>query len=154
MVTNRKGGIVGRAYGWLFSFSWGLNFAWEMTHSFLYRDVPPFLGHLPFLFVAAVGDAAITLALVGLVALILKDRLWFVQRAAGSLAILAAASIAASVFVEYLNVEVLQRWQYTEEMPRMPLFPVGWSPFLQVALIPTVSAVLASLRFRGDSFAP
>lgn len=140
-----------QAYGWLFAISWGLNFGWEMAHSFLYRDVPPFLEHLPFLFLAAIGDAAITLALVGLVALGLRKQFWFLDQPIKGLLILTAISTAGSALVEYLNVEVFDRWQYTTAMPRLPLLGIGLTPFLQVALLPAVSAVLASRRCRGLS---
>jgi hypothetical protein len=142
-----------RVYGCLFAISWGLNFGWEMAHSFLYRDVPPFLAHLPFLFLAAVGDGAINLALVGGVSLCLANHFWFLERPLKGLLVLAAFSVVASVLIESLNVVVLKRWEYTATMPRLPLLGIGLTPFLQVALLPAVSVVFASRRCGGLSSA-
>ena len=119
----------------------------------MYRDVPPFPAHLPFLFLAAIGDGAIGLALVGCVSLFLANRFWFLQRPLKGLLILAALSIIASVLIEYLNTGILHRWEYTAAMPRLPLLGIGLTPFLQVALLPAVSAVFASRRCGGFSSA-
>ena len=141
-----------RIYGCLFAISWGLNFGWEMAHSFLYRNVPPFLMHLPFLFLAAIGDAVVTIALVGGVALVLGNRFWFRKRPFKDLMVLVAISSIASVLIEYLNTGILDRWTYTAAMPRLPLLLIGLTPFLQVALLPTISAVFTALRCGSASF--
>ncbi len=137
-----------RGYGCLFGISWGLNFAWEMAHSFLYRNVPPFPVHLPFLFLAALGDAAVTVVLVGAVALVQGNRFWFLERPFKGLTALAAISAIASALIEYLNTGILGRWTYSAAMPRLPVLQIGLTPFLQVALLPTISAVLTALRCR------
>jgi hypothetical protein len=141
-----------RAYGCLFAISWGLNFAWEMAHSFLYRNVPPFPVHLPFLFLAAISDAAVSVALIGIVALVLGNRFWFLEPAFKGLTILVSISSIASVLIEYLNTGILGRWTYTAAMPRLPVLHIGLTPFLQVAVLPTISAVLTALRCRRPSF--
>lgn len=138
-----------KAYGWLVAFGWGLNFAWEMAHSFLYRGVPPFLEHLPFLFIAAVGDSAITVALILLVALGLRDRFWFLGQLSRGLLFLVVISTLASGAIEIVNYSVLDRWQYTPAMPRVPALAVGLTPFLQVTLLPAFTALLTSARCRN-----
>ncbi len=149
-MTNRLSTII-QAYACLFAISWGLNLIWETAHSFLYRDMPPLLYHLPFLGLASIGDATITIFLVLWVGAGLRDLLWFLKPSARGLLALVALSVVASAAIEYLNYAVLGRWQYTAAMPLLPIVHIGLTPFLEMALLPAAASVITANRCRKRS---
>lgn len=52
--------------------------------------------------------------------------------------------VAYTVFSEWLNVVVLQNWQYGPSMPVLPPLGTGLSPFLQWIVLPPLGLALAS----------
>lgn len=141
---------VARAYGSLVFVNYMLNLGWEMAHQSLYANMPPFLQHLPYLAIASAGDLGICLGVVLLGSLFYRRWVWFDAFNAGKTLFIITISAAISAGVEYLNVVILNRWAYTDAMPLIPGIGIGLSPFLQITLLPFISAFLAGWRIgRG-----
>ena len=94
---------------------------------------------------AALGDVAITLAIVGVGALASGDRNWGIR---GKWNVLAAAGLlggAAATAYEWHALHV-GRWSYTRDMAIVPLLGVGLWPLMQLTFL-TPFALWLSQRF-------
>ncbi len=140
---------VAGAYGSFIVVNYLHNLGWEAAHESLYADMPPFLQHLPYLALASVGDVGICLVVVLLTALFYRLWVWFDALSAGKTLFIISISAVISTGVEYLNVVILSRWEYTDAMPLIPGIGIGLSPFLQIALLPFVSAFLVGRRIKS-----
>ena len=49
-----------------------------------------------------------------------------------------AVGLIATIALEYLNTEILGRWTYGPEMPRLPILGTGLAPIAQWVVIPIV----------------
>jgi hypothetical protein len=94
------------------------------------------------------GDLLIVLALYELIALLRRDRLWYLRTVFGSGALFTAVRVAYTVFSEITNVRVKATWGYTELMPIVPVVNIGGTPFLQWLLIPPIPLWLMRLLAR------
>lgn len=94
---------------------------------------------------ASLGDAFITLTAFVAAMNYAKASNWYVSRSRKNLAIYLLVGIIITVFLEWLNTEVLDNWQYGEAMPTLPLLGTGLSPLMQWVFLPLV--ILGLLRF-------
>lgn len=94
------------------------------------------------------GDVAVGAAALGAAVVLAGARRWPEQGFAGVAAAATAAGVAATLVLEWLNVEVWRNWAYAEAMPRLPPFGTGLSPVLQWLLLPPL-CFLAARRQAG-----
>ena len=57
-------------------------------------------------------------------------------------------AVGYTVFSEWLNTEVLQRWAYRDIMPRLPVLGTGLGPILQWIIVPALAFVSTRARAR------
>ena len=141
--NDRRGGVSGLLI-WIGG-GWVLNFAWEMAQRPLYCGTPGLLDHLLGCLMASLGDVVMLGYLFGLMAAVAGRWRWFSGpklRLAG----LCAAGFILAIATE-LRALFAGRWSYTEAMPLVPGFQVGWTPVLQMMLIPLLLAL--ALRCRS-----
>ncbi|MCO6414004.1 MAG: hypothetical protein J5I92_14780 [Thiogranum sp.] len=96
------------------------------------------------------GDLLILLILYELIALIQRDRHWYVHNVLPSGALFTIAGIAYTIYSEISNVRIKGTWGYTELMPIVPLVEIGGTPFLQWLLIPPMLLWLMHLVSARD----
>jgi hypothetical protein len=108
------------------------NFAWEMLQMPLYGK---FGGGWLGCFQAALGDVALLALLYGLMACAAETWAWFERLSRWRLLLLALLGVLLAVVVE-LRALLEGVWSYRAAMPRMPLLNVGWTPVLQMIVIP------------------
>jgi hypothetical protein len=108
------------------------NFAWEMLQMPLYGK---FEGGWWRCFQAALGDAALLAVIYALMACAAEDWLWFKRMSRWRLLLLAALGFLVAVVVEQKAL-LSGAWRYRDEMLRLPVLDLGWSPVLQMILIP------------------
>lgn len=138
----------------LVSLALPLELLWEIAHFPLYdvwhqNDWSYILYGLAH---CTLGDLLILLVIYELVALLARDRYWYLTAngimSKGLLFTLLGA--VYTVFSEIMNVRFKGTWGYTELMPIIPVVEIGGTPFLQWLLIPPVLLWLmrrtASLR--------
>ena len=116
----------------------GANLAWEIGHlplHALWRERGPSEIAWAVLHCTA-GDVAVGAAALGAVIVLTRARRWPDQGFAGVATAASAADVAATVVLEWLDVEVWRNWAYAEAMPRLPPFGTGLSPLLQWLLLP------------------
>lgn len=94
------------------------------------------------------GDALITMA--ALVLAILTARLLGWPLLDGRVMLAAVLlGLGYTVFSEWLNVAIRQRWSYTAAMPLLPPLGTGLAPFLQWLVVPGVAFAIAASWARS-----
>lgn len=119
-------------------FAFLLNFVWESWQVPFYRGLPaaPHWEATLVCSLAAVGDAAITLASCWVVATAAGSRAWVLAPSAGRVLAFAAVGVAVTVVAEWVAPEKVLLWAYADWMPTLPLFGTGLLPLLQWTLLP------------------
>lgn len=82
------------------------------------------------------GDLLILLACYELVAMLTRNRFWYTGRIRLNGAAFTLAGVAYTVYSELNNAVFAGRWEYTEQMPIVPVLGIGVTPLLQWLLIP------------------
>ena len=119
-------------------FAFLLNLPWELWQIPLFKNMPSFAHwHGVMLCTrAALGDAAIALLAFWLVAATARTRDWMRRPSGATLGAFVAIGLVVTITLEYWATQVGGRWEYAEQMPRLPLLGTGLAPLLQWLLIP------------------
>jgi hypothetical protein len=123
---------------------WPLNLTWEVSQAAWFAVPGDSSRHLLFCVEASVVDVLILAGLFLFMAAAAESWLWW-QGGAARLAALAGAGFAAAALIE-VRALAAGAWIYSDGMPLVPGLGVGWSPILQMMLIPVLLAIL-SRRF-------
>lgn len=124
-----------------------LNLVWELGQAFLYVGMNYDLAMIAHCLWASLGDGLIlwVIYLSGL--LIFRDIRWFIHPSASHYAVMLTAGLTISITVEWVGLDVLKRWAYTESMPIIPILNIGLLPVLQMLLLPPIIfALVAALK--------
>jgi len=122
----------------VFVFSVLLNLAWEVWQVPYFRgmaDQSHWLG-VKTCTQATFGDAGIALAAFWVTTLFARTRSWTMQPRRSDIAIFIGVGLAATIFIETLSIGVLERWTYSDAMPRLPILGTGLLPLLQWLAVP------------------
>lgn len=125
-------------------FAFFLNFAWEMLQVFAFQGMAetPHWDATLFCLRATLGDVLILWGAYLVVAWsAAQGTAWLRRPSAASVSAFVGAGVAATVFLEWLNVHVLGRWSYADGVPT--LVGVGLPPLLQWILLPPAVLWLA-----------
>lgn len=117
---------------------WLINLIWEVVQAPLYRDDSGSTSHLGFCVQAAFVDVLLAGALFLFMAAAAQSWRWW-EVGAWRLTALAVTGFLTAVVVEQSALAV-GRWTYAEGMPLVPGLGVGWSPVLQMAIVPVLLA--------------
>lgn len=119
-------------YKALFTFAFILNWFWEMAQMYLYRGMSDvgFAKATLFCTAATFGDAALTVIGYQITRLILRGRIndWKPHL------LMAVFGAVFAVIIELAATE-FGIWSYKQSMPKIPLFNIGLSPLLQLAIL-------------------
>lgn len=85
---------------------------------------------------ATVGDVGISLTAFWTVAVLSKSRQWLLQPRWRQIDTFILVGVVITVIFEALATGVLNRWEYADIMPTLPLLGTGVLPLLQWVLIP------------------
>jgi hypothetical protein len=144
---NRKAS-TGTALIWIAG-GWLANALWELAHSPLYEGFADAPDHLGMCLRAAVVDVGILALLYAAMSLAARRLDWWRRFSLSRATLLAGAGFAIATAIE-LRALAEGRWAYSAGMPLVPGLGVGWSPVLQMMVIP-VSLVLLS-RWWSERF--
>ncbi len=84
------------------------------------------------------GDLIILLVAYWVVALLNRDRSWYLQAVLPNGVLFMVLGVVYTVYSEIMNVRIKGTWDYTDLMPIVPIVEIGAMPFLQWILIPPV----------------
>ena len=119
-------------------FSFLLNLAWEYWQVPFFRgmaDQPHWLG-VKACTLATLGDAGIALAAFWATAILEKDRSWILRPNRLDIATFLGVGVVVTIVFEALATGMIQRWAYSDAMPRVPVIGTGLLPLLQWLVIP------------------
>ena len=119
-------------------FSFLLNLAWEYWQVPFFRgmaDQPHWLG-VKACTQATLGDAGIALAAFWVTAFLARTRGWIKQPSRSDIAIFIGVGLVATITFETLATGGLERWTYSDAMPRLPILGTGLLPLLQWLALP------------------
>lgn len=122
-----------------------LNYPWELAQGRLFTAASHTTNVWLHCFIASLGDGLMILLLFGFGWIVLGGRDWFVRPGVRGCAIIVAAGAALAMAIEWTAVHVLQRWTYTESMPRVPGLEIGLVPVLQMMVLPTITFRIAAM---------
>ena len=125
----------------VFAFSFFFNFLWEHFHSLLYVHYKGGPITDSILLRATFGDAVMLTALaVPFVFLpFFRARIWLIL----------PLGLILAIGIELFALET-NRWAYGPFMPLVPLFSVGLTPTIQLALTGYISYLIAFRFFKKD----
>ena len=133
----------------VYVFAVAVNYPWELAQSSLFTTASHGGNVWLDCFIASLGDGVMVLLLFGFGWLAVGHRHWFVHPGRGGYAMLLVAGAGIAVAVEWIAVHVLQRWTYSDAMPRLPALDVGLVPVLQMVLLPPfIFHLVAAVRRR------
>jgi hypothetical protein len=129
-----------------------VNYVWEVAQAFLYVGMEYDRAMLMHCLIASLGDGIIlwVIYIVGLC--VFKARDWFVDPTASHYAVMLLTGLVISIVVEWVALDILNRWAYTSQMPIIPVLKIGLAPVLQMLILPPVIfAIVAALQKRKYS---
>ena len=119
--------------GWLFFFSFLLNFVWESFHAVFYYKGHNIVAmdYVPMMAVVSVVDALIILGIYFLTGFLWRDFLWLKDLSAKKIYSFFLIGFVTAGVIEYAAVFVFHWWSYS---PRMPTVGgIGLSPLVQLS---------------------
>ena len=120
----------------LFVTAFVLNWSWEMIQVPAYATMAEFslFERLRIVTVASFADAAITLGIYGLGALLTRQARWAMKGKRKHYLVFGLLGAAAATIIE-LRAIASGYWAYADLMPVIPVLGVGLWPFLQLTLL-------------------
>ncbi len=120
-----------------------LNLIWENAQAPLYAGYAGFVEHFPICLNATLGDVAMNLIVYAIIALIFRNPYWIETMSWKSLLLAIALGTLLGAGVEQFLIAI-HRWSYAPNMPILPIINLGFTPLVQMALLPAVAFCLIS----------
>ena len=118
-------------------FAFLLNFVWEFIQVPFFQGMQE-MSHwegIKFCTGATFGDAVIAVSCFWGVA-IFRSREWILRPTRGEVVGFISLGVIITIGIEWLSVNVLDRWAYIEDFPTLPVFGTWLTPILQWILLP------------------
>jgi len=135
-------------------FSFLLHFVWEFLQVPLFAEMPTMEHWEAVLFCAraALVDVLIALFAFWVVALIRADRRWIVAPGKAEILGFIAVGVVITVALEWHATVILDRWQYGDLMPTIPILGTGLSPLMQWILLQPLVVWIVRRQILGQEF--
>jgi hypothetical protein len=146
MMDGKRLAAVWIGGGWL------LNLVWEVVQAPLFQDESGSTHHLGFCMRASFVDVLLVGGLFLFMAAAAQSWRWW-QAATWRFATLAAAGSVVAITIEQRAL-ALGDWTYAAHMPLVPGFGVGWSPVLQMMIVPPLLAAVSRCNFAAKGEQP
>lgn len=116
-----------------------LNLVWEFLHAplFVFKEQSSWSTLTACLLFCAGVDAMMMVFVYWFVALIRKDRSWFLRGRSVDGVLFALTALTLAFVSEYTAVYYRDLWRYSERMPLIPIAQIGLAPMLQWIILPT-----------------
>lgn len=113
-----------------------VNYVWELVQAPLYVGMDSFKLVWWHCGLAALGDGLLMLLIYAAGWAVLRKWDWFVHPGVIGYVVMLLTGLAIGVGVEWLAVFVAKRWNYTAQMPLVPLLNIGLAPVTQMLALP------------------
>jgi len=124
-----------------------LNYLWELAQGPLYVGMENYNAEVFWhCFVASLGDGIMVLLIVAAGWIVLRQPDWFLRPGLRGYLVTLTAGFVLAVLVEWVAVRILNRWEYTENMPKLPGLDIGLVPIAQMLILPTLIFRIAAMR--------
>jgi hypothetical protein len=100
-------------------------------------------------FVASLGDGILIWIMFGIGWIVFRRPDWYVRPTIAVYALMLTVGLVIGAGIEWIAINVLNRWSYTASMPLVPWLDVGLVPVLQLLLLPPLTFLIAA-RWTGD----
>lgn len=119
-------------------FAFLVNYPWEFLRAPFFEGLAaaPHWEAVKLCSLAVLGDAAIAVAALWVVAAASRTRSCIVTPTVASVLGFIGMGLALTAAIERLATGPLNSWAYAETMPVVPLLEIGLAPFLQWILLP------------------
>ena len=136
-------------------FAFLLNFMWELLQMPLFGEFSEFPYYQIILHCtkATSGDVVISLAAFAGACLITRSRMWILTMNKSGVVSFLAIGLVITIAFELLATGPLNRWQYGELMPMIPVIGVGVSPVAQWIVLPLLQLWFVKRQIVGGSVA-
>jgi hypothetical protein len=136
-------------------FAFLLNFVWELLQMPLFGEFSEFPYYQIVLHCtkATSGDVVISLAAFAGACLITRSRMWIISMSKPGVVSFLAIGLVITVAFELLATGPLNRWQYGELMPMIPVIGVGVSPVAQWVVLPLLQLWFVKRQIIGGGVA-
>jgi hypothetical protein len=132
---------------WVFIVAALLNYLWELAQASLYVGMEDYnAGLLWHCFVASLGDGIMVLLIVAAGWIALRQPDWFLRPGLRGYLVTLTAGFVLAVLVEWVAVHILNRWEYTENMPKLPGLDIGLVPIAQMLILRPLIFRIAAMR--------
>ena len=127
-----------------------LNYPWELAQAPLYVGMADYnAGVFWHCFVASLGDGIMVLLIVAAGWFTFRQPDWFVRPGVRGHLLMITAGVFLAVLVEWGAVHILNRWEYTENMPKLPGLDIGLVPIAQMLVLPPLIFHIAYYNTRA-----
>ena len=79
----------------------------------------------------------------------LRQSGWFLRPGVSGYLLIITAALVLAVLVEWVAVHILNRWAYTENMPKLPGLDIGLVPIAKMVVLPPLIFRIAYYNTRG-----
>ena len=79
----------------------------------------------------------------------LRRRDWFMKPGIAGYLVMLIAGLVLGISVEWLGMQILKRWAYTESMPILPALEIGFVPVGQMLLVPPLTFRIVTIFSSG-----
>lgn len=135
---------------WAFIVAVLLNYLWELGQAPLYVGMEDYsAGLLWHCFVASLGDGIMVLVIVAVGWIALREPDWFVRPRIRGYLVMIASGLLLAVVAEWVAVHILNRWEYTENMPKLPGLDIDLVPIAQMLVLPPLIFRIACYNTRA-----
>jgi hypothetical protein len=134
-------------------FAFLLNYPWEFLQVPFFAGMAdaPHWDAVLFCSWAALGDVVIMLVAFWAVAVVVRSRKWVLRPDVAQVLGFVGVGLLFTVVFEWLATEVLNRWQYAEIMPTIPVLGTGLTPVLQWILLPPLTVWFVRRQIYGHT---
>jgi hypothetical protein len=133
-------------------FSFLLSFLWEIQQMPFYKTLPS-LSYSDITrncTLATVGDVGIVLTAFWTVAAFSKSRQWFQHPDRWQMSVFILVGVVITIVFEALATGSLNRWQYADSMPTLPVLGTGLVPLLMWFLMPPLTIWFTKRQLRDS----
>ena len=132
-------------------FAFLLNFVWELLQISLFAGAADFQYYQLILHCtkATFGDVVISLFAFAGACLVTRSRMWIISMNKSGVASFLAIGLVITIVFELLATGPLNRWEYSELMPMVPIIGVGVSPVAQWVILPLLQLWFVKRQIIG-----
>ena len=112
------------------------NLVWELAQAPLYIGMNDFRQSWRVCLLATLGDGLLLLLIFAVGWLVLRRWDWFVRPGVRGYALMIVTGMVIAVSIELAAVYVMERWEYTKQMPLVPGLGIGLTPVAQMLVLP------------------